>query len=427
MLKIAVLDPIRLTANRIGYRVDVPAPLKSVFNGSLWVEYDVDLSGVPDSVLILPLLSVLAPVAWLYGAELSVNEVDEEYWNFLHEWKQLLQGFYPEQGWQGTLRAGSLQRGPVVCKDRSSGAVLFSGGLDSVTTYLRHEDEGLALVSIRGFDISLRYSQAWDSIRAATQSFARSQGRPWFGIATNVREWLDEDWLSAVAGRSWWLNVAHAVISASLGLPLAYAQGWSHIYQASGVPTEFAGRAGWGGHPAVVGAIRDQVTVLLQDGGECKRQDKVRYFVQRMQDAEPKIRLRVCWKAKDGGNCCRCEKCCRTMLALYIEGLDPRECGFENTDGFFAFVRRQLEGGGWEIDFVEEAFWQEFKLSVSARQSLRVGPDRDFFVWFDSISMEELKRRTDRNPALMIKRWVGRSPLKLQWFLRKLRKRVLAL
>ena len=43
------------------------------------------------------------------------------------------------------------------------------------------------------------------------------------------------------------------------------------------------------------------------------------------------IALRGCWDFTGGKNCCHCEKCYRTMLALFAEGEDPQKYGFEYT------------------------------------------------------------------------------------------------
>lgn len=42
--------------------------------------------------------------------------------------------------------------------------------------------------------------------------------------------------------------------------------------------------------------------------------------------------MRVCWESTGGSNCCNCEKCWRTILALYAEGENSREYGFDYTD-----------------------------------------------------------------------------------------------
>ena len=44
------------------------------------------------------------------------------------------------------------------------------------------------------------------------------------------------------------------------------------------------------------------------------------------------MKLRVCWESAGGSNCCHCEKCLRTILAIYAEGADPRDFGFDYED-----------------------------------------------------------------------------------------------
>lgn len=50
-----------------------------------WNEYQVDMSDVPLSVAVIPFLANVLPIAWLYGAEIHVTEVDEDFLNSVED------------------------------------------------------------------------------------------------------------------------------------------------------------------------------------------------------------------------------------------------------------------------------------------------------------------------------------------------------
>ena len=70
---------------------------------------------------------------------------------------------------------------------------------------------------------------------------------------------------------------------------------------------------------------------VIHDGYEFSRQDKVHNIIEYCKDNNKNIELRVCWQSTGGRNCCQCEKCYRTMLAIFADGEDPRNYGFNYT------------------------------------------------------------------------------------------------
>lgn len=68
---------------------------------------------------------------------------------------------------------------------------------------------------------------------------------------------------------------------------------------------------------------------MVHDGYEFNRQMKVHNIIFFSKSTRKKISLRVCWESEGGSNCCHCEKCFRTILAVYAEGENPNDYGFE--------------------------------------------------------------------------------------------------
>ena len=52
------------------------------------------------------------------------------------------------------------------------------------------------------------------------------------------------------------------------------------------------------------------------------------FLIVRYMEGNKKIPLRVCWESKGGSNCCICEKCWRTILAIYAENSNSKDFDF---------------------------------------------------------------------------------------------------
>lgn len=84
-------------------------------------------------------------------------------------------------------------------------------------------------------------------------------------------------------------------------------------------------------------------TTVFHEGYEKNRQDKVKNICDYIKKSNKKIKLRVCYRSKNGDNCCKCEKCYRTIMAILTQDLDPNELGFEFDDEVLEGMKKCLE------------------------------------------------------------------------------------
>jgi hypothetical protein len=61
-----------------------------------YIRYSEDVSDVPKSILAVPLLSMLCPVAWLTGADVYVDEIDETFLDSLPALHGAYAALYPD-------------------------------------------------------------------------------------------------------------------------------------------------------------------------------------------------------------------------------------------------------------------------------------------------------------------------------------------
>ena len=59
------------------------------------------------------------------------------------------------------------------------------------------------------------------------------------------------------------------------------------------------------------------------------RQAKIKRVINYCHDNNKTINIRACWKDDKAKNCCKCEKCYRTMVGIAVEGENPQNYGFD--------------------------------------------------------------------------------------------------
>jgi hypothetical protein len=190
---------------------------------------------------------------------------------------------------------------------RSGTACFFSGGVDSLYTFLEKESEISHLLHIRGFDYRRDNQSLVEEIDLANVRFAQPRGQRLVVVESNLRELYDSLRVHVF--------LYHGCHLASIGL----AAGFARVYVPSSVT--WAELLPWGSHPVTDPLWGTEVTRFVHHGLEADRVQKLRRIVE---DPEALALLRVC--ASDRAYCCgACEKCLRTRVGLRLLGLtSPR-------------------------------------------------------------------------------------------------------
>jgi hypothetical protein len=210
-----------------------------------------------------------------------------------------------------------FQRVPVHAKvrsrpvaDRASGvACLFSGGLDSFYTLLKHRDEVTHLIFVHGFDIPLTNQTLRAQAVQAAREGARELGKTLIEVETNFRSLFSDPLIN------WRVNMGAALASVALLFQNRFR---NVLIAASNTYTVLDP---WGSHPLLDPLWSTELTEIQHDGCEATRTEKAAYISEYELALEW---LRVCLvnpnKPTSVYNCGRCEKCLRTMIDLRIAG-----------------------------------------------------------------------------------------------------------
>ena len=194
----------------------------------------------------------------------------------------------------------------------SAGAIgcFFSGGVDSFYSLLKRKslyDGGAGdithLIFIHGCDIGLHQRSLYRKVLGHIQTIAESAQKELLTVSTNLKQF----------GREFVSYVHYSgAILAAIGLACG------GLFREVMIPSSFAQEQlhPWGSHPLLDPLWSTESTAVVHDGCEISRLRKTTEWICASDLA---LRhLRVCWKNRHGRyNCGECEKCLRTMIALY--------------------------------------------------------------------------------------------------------------
>lgn len=363
------VESVSVDGTTITAEVSCSRSLRRFFTGeTFYVDYSTDVNDVPDAVLAIPVLAHVCPVAWATGASVKTPVVDATFRDALANVNRALAEMYPEFIRETPLYADDVVDATVDTRAFDRTGLLFSGGVDSVTTFIRHRDEEPYLVSIQGWTVGDDQTAAWDSLTTELQGFGDEHGAPNSFVRSNMHDFIDTPMLQAhfkqyLVG-SWYSGVGHGIGLLGLSAPLAFKLGIGHVYMASTHTEAF--EHPWGSHPRVDNEVRWANTTASHDGYDLTRQDKLGIICDYVDETGKELEVYVCNK-QVGANCGQCEKCCRTALGFVIEGCDPESFGIPFSDRHFEHIRDRLTSGEWIIDEDVRYMWFDLQRSLPGK------------------------------------------------------------
>lgn len=385
--KISVDSP-NVLDNKIQFKINVSKPLRKYFlNDASYVQYDsIDLKKVDKSILAIPMLSILIPIAWAVGADVHVAELDASYLQCLVKVKDAYRRYLPSFSFSGNISAGKVISNQF---GGNRNAMLFSGGVDSLTSYLRHRDLKPDFISIWGLpDIPHFEDRFWDRMWADIRSLASLDGITAFQVKTDMYRNINHELLSREFGVSWFTDASFALFMLSLCAPVTAVREIGTIFIASGATKDYKGQSGYGSHPSIDNNISWADTGVLHDAFELTRQQKVE-FLCRGQNERYLSHLRVCWDSALKTNCGDCEKCMRTIVSLVIEGTDPNKCNFLIDDKTFPFIRGCFSKGIIALSEGQLFYWRDMQRHIPEHINRDIYGSREFLEWLKEYDLSQ--------------------------------------
>lgn len=383
----------RVVDNRL--EVPVSADGQWFREPTFWAEYDgIDISELPEQLLVVPALGTAIPVAWALGETLTVDSVDADFAAAVQAMGPEIATMYPGlAAHQFRLEAATIKSGSTP----KFGAVqLYSGGVDSATTLIRHREEVRELVSVWGADVALENHSLWHQLADQIRATPLVAGLRHITVRSNLLGVIDVYRLShrfkrALYGVDWWPALHHGLGLTALAAPVAAALGREHVYVASSHSVDF--EVPWGSAPQLDNLIRFAGSQVIHDGFEYNRQGKFNEVIAPWVRDGGQISLAVCYmsgRGRDGLNCGRCEKCMRTAFNAMVSGLEPSAVGVPATAADLARWRDKLDAGAVTFAPNERHHWNAIKGGLRRRDDTQpawIEEDLNWLREFDFASV----------------------------------------
>ena len=399
----------------------------------LVIEYPEDIDCVNTSILRIPAIASVVTLAWCIGADVYVDTLDKNFFACLDTVKSVMKKWYPQLSFSTKIITEPVENN----YQNNRYGVLFTGGIDSTTSYIKYRKKDLSLISISGKGGSID-NQVQEK-RLLTPLLGKKQKSSL--IKTNIEQVINERLVLEKFGLNWWMNLSHGIVLSGHCAPLTVVKNVGTIILASSFTQEF--NFPWGSHPSLDNNICWGSTRVVHDGFDNTRQEKIMYIIKEYVDEIGEFPpLRVCSRYKDAGkNCGKCEKCSRTIVGLLSEGIDPNRCGFDITSASLDYFKKVLQSGGFFgrrgiierpaklINRLYPIFeWQDIQLHLPKTFDHNLYDSVEFFEWFRHFNIQKkvTQIKLSQIPRLMLYSFFDLLapasiilPKRMQIFLRK--------
>lgn len=171
-------------------------------------------------------------------------------------------------------------------------------------------------------------------------------------LKSNFRKFLKEQVLTEEfkdeLKDSWWHGIQHGIGLLGHIAPYCYQYNIVTHY----IPATYNSRdinVRCASYPTIDESLEFANCKIIHEGFDKTRQQKIENICNYTKKSNKSIKLRVCYMERGTKlNCCHCEKCYRTMLAILSEKQDPRNYGFEIEKDTLKNIKKEMQ----EKDFI---------------------------------------------------------------------------
>lgn len=392
-MKYIEVKDVLVRKNTVNIFFEVGEELKKYFkDNKLTITYTVNesylnLENVPISILVVPLICNILPIIWITDGVLYIEEIDEDFFKSINEFKKGYIEMYPQIHFQGDIKVKKIIKSEPITIGRS--ATFFSGGVDAYCTLARHIDENPDLLSIWGSDIPYDDESGWKTLQANLFDESKKLELAFITIHSSFRKMLDESALNKdfklILKDNWWHGIQHGIGLIGHAAPCNFLRGVTTQYIAASFWPEInITCASW---PSIDNYVKYGGCRTIHDAF-ISRQEKIKIIIEKHYEKNLPINLHVCWQTTTGKNCCKCEKCCRTIMELIVEGEDPNSYGF-SVNGKILFWCKWRSILKFDYDFVTIPYWNAIKdRFIINKQILRNNNNYRYINWIEDYNFE---------------------------------------
>jgi hypothetical protein len=389
-----------LTGHELASAATVPKGLRKYFNSfRLFAHYDAQL--IADvSILNIPLVSTVLPLAWLTGTDVHVERLDRRYVEAMDAIKHEFNLMFSRVKFTTELIVDDL----VENKTTSEGtALLFSGGVDSTYSLIRNMSLRPRLImfeGVLGYQLDPLYEKHNQLVRKTYSDFARREGLDVNFVQTNTCHILNDgrithDFHKILLGTRLWDSLQLPLVLLGLPAPLSIGRFNRLLIAATADPTyelDLSIKYPYSSQPRIDEKFGWADLRVIHDGyvHRFKKTSLIKEYLKTHD-----YHLRVCNDPPpDRLNCSACEKCFRTIAPLAMEGVDPNNCGFKVNNSTFASMRYDLERKKFALPHVD-CSWKVLQNLIPPQTETNLYGSRNFFTWFRNLDIDSVRKKRD--------------------------------
>ena len=352
-----ILTQIERKGHLVNYQFTVSRELEKYFTTrTLFLEYDRDVSSIPDSILAIPFVSSLLAFSWVLDCNLWVREIDKTFYDSVPRIREAYREIYDHFPLKGRFVPAILTRNELA--------------MDKL------EDKDIAADADKR-DIS-RFAEEYH----VPTCFVRSN------FAVLLTKEFDKEFAKKL-GDTMWHGFLHSMAFIGISIPIAYQAGINEILIASSltIGLNFLCASNLTTDSEFCYAKNGYTT---HDGFELNRQGKMGVIVKHQLSTGKPYFMRVC--SFNDHNCCECEKCFRTILGIVAEGGDIKDFGFNIEGSLKEHWEDVLYRRAGLMSFKSEKFihWPHIKKRML--ENYEIIKDKEFVDWFLSFDFDKAKR-----------------------------------
>lgn len=398
-----ILEKIQIKENELTYFYNVTEKISKYFMPirKYSLKYEMNIENVPKSILAIPFICNILPVSWLFDAEIVVDELDENFYESIVPIKKSYQNMYPDLHFAGNLKCKKLIQNNY---KPSKIAMMFSGGVDATATLVKHISEKPILINLQGSDIKLKYKTVLDNVRIKIQNMAEQFSLPITFIETAFREVLNEKELDdfiSIVNDNYWHALQHGIAILSHAAPIAYLKKIKTLYIASSYTK--GDNAKCASDPTIDNLLKFASTTIYHDNFDLTRGDKIELINKYCEENNLSLKIRVCFNERKEENCCKCEKCYRTIFEIISRNGNPKNFGFDLPQNFLRKAKFHFK---YKIIFSPAVIvlWKKIQQQFQNNPDLNCDPKYSWFLKFDFAESNNFIKKLYANTSVFVKK-----------------------
>lgn len=394
-----IVDSISVNNKIVEYRFHVSKEIKKYFTKDVfWVEYMDDMTTVPESILSISFVGTFMALAWVTNSVIWVKQIDKTFYDSIHAIRRAYQDIYYYYPLLGRVVPSIIIRNEINKHKNKEDNILmlFSGGADAHSSFIRNQDKHPILFNIQGwYDSLLSIDPVAEADKSDISVFADKMGMKSSHVRSNFAKVVSGEFdkkFKKQLGDTWWHGFVHSMAFISISIPYAFKNGVEEIVIASSLTTGL-------NHLCASNSTTDSEFYyantghIIHDGFELNRQDKIHILCEYQKKIGKPYPIRVC-SFRDS-NCCECEKCFRTVLGIVAEAANPNDFGFYFNgtlkEHWQDVMKRRIALMGFKSERV--IHWPHIKRRMKENYNKMTLEQQEFVDWFLHYDFQKEKKR----------------------------------